>query len=188
MSNSQKSGHGERTNKRQTRSLFGRFRRDKRGVAAIEFGAIALPFLALLIAIFETTLIFFTQSAIETGVAAAGRAIRTGQVQTDGLTEDQFKQLVCTSLAGYLDCNNRLTIDVRSYSDFTSVVLPPALDENDELTTDTEFSPGATSEVVVVRAYYVWDMVTPDVFTGLSNMAGGKRLLAAASAFRNEPF
>jgi Flp pilus assembly protein TadG len=141
-----------------------------------------------LIAIFETTLIFFTQSALETGVAKAGRMIRTGQVQSQGLSESQFKTAVCDSLAGYLDCNGRLTIDVRSFSNFASVVLPPALDENDELAGGTTFVPGNTSEVVVVRAFYVWDMITPDHITGLSNMSGGKRLIAAASAFRNEPF
>ena len=188
MSNSQTSSHGEGTKRPQKRHLFGRFKRNSSGASLIEFGFIAAPFFGLLIAIFETTLIFFTQSAIETGVANAGRAIRTGQVQADGLTEDEFKGMVCDVLAGYLDCNNRVTVDVRSYSDFASVNLPPALDENDELTTDTEFSPGGTSEVVVVRVYYVWEMMTPDHFTGLANMAGGKRLISAATAFRNEPF
>ncbi|MGI9413900.1 MAG: TadE/TadG family type IV pilus assembly protein [Hyphomicrobiales bacterium] len=168
--------------------MFGRFKRNSDGSSMIEFGMIAMPFLALLIAIFETTLIFFTQSALETGVANAGRMIRTGQVQADGITENQFKGLVCDSLAGYLDCNSKVTVDVRSFSDFASISLPAALDEDGELAGGTEFTPGDSSEVVVVRVFYVWDMMTPDHFTGLSNMSGTKRLIAAASAFRNEPF
>ena len=168
--------------------LFRRFRRSEDGTSAIEFGIVALPFMGLLIAIFETTLIFFTQSALETGVANAGRMIRTGQVQADGLSEDAFKNLVCNSLAGYLDCNNRLTVDVRSFSDFGGVALPDPLDGDGELAGGSQFSPGGTSEVVVVRAFYVWEMITPDHITGLSNMPNGRRLIAAASAFRNEPF
>lgn len=189
MSTSQTNSRNGNGGRRPRRHLFGRFKRDKNGSSLVEFGFIALPFLAVLIAIFETTLIFFTQSALETGVANAARAIRTGQVQADGITEAQFKGMVCSSLAGYLDCNNNVTVDVRSFSDFASVALPDALDdETRELNPDTEFSPGGTSEVVVVRVFYVWDMVTPDHFTGLSNMAGTKRLIAAAAAFRNEPF
>lgn len=170
------------------RRLFGRFRRNKDGATAIEFGIVGVPFLVLMMAIFETTMIFFTQSALETGVANAGRLIRTGQVQTQGISEAAFKTAVCDSLAGYLDCDARLTIDVRSFTSFGGVVLPDALNEDDELAGGNTFSPGNTSEVVVVRAFYVWDMVTPDHITGLANMAGGKRLIAAASAFRNEPF
>ncbi len=169
-------------------ALLRRFHRSSDGTTAIEFGIVAVPFLGLLIAIFETTLIFFTQSAIESGVANAGRMIRTGQVQAQGLSEDDFKTMVCDSLSGYLNCNTNLTVDVRSFSNFGSVVLPDATDDDGNLTNDFEYAPGTSSEVVVVRAFYVWDMLTPDHITGLSNMPGGKRLIAAASAFRNEPF
>jgi len=174
---------------RPRKHLFGRFKRNDSGASMIEFAMVATPFLAVLIAIFETTLIFFTQSTLESAVATASRAIRTGQVQAEGLTDAQFKSMVCSGFSGYLNCDEKLTIDVRSFSNFASVNLPSALDEEtQELAGNNEFSPGDTSEVVVVRAFYVWDMVTPDHFTGLSNMAGTKRLIAAASAFRNEPF
>ena len=188
MKPNQKSVSDDGRNPLFLRRLFGRFRRNKDGASAIEFGIVGVPFLVLMMAIFETTMIFFTQSALETGVANAGRLIRTGQVQTQGISEAAFKTAVCDSLAGYLDCDANLTIDVRSFTSFGGVVLPDALNEDDELAGGNTFSPGNTSEVVVVRAFFVWDMVTPDHITGLANMAGGKRLIAAASAFRNEPF
>jgi len=170
------------------RGFLGRFRRNAEGATAIEFGLVALPFITLLVSIFETALIFFTQAALDSGVANAGRMVRTGQVQVQGLSEDQFKTMVCNSLAGYLDCNNRLTVDVRSFTSFASVVLPPALDGDGNLNGGTQFSPGASSDVVIVRAFYVWDLMMPGALTGMSNMSSSKRLLAAASAFRNEPF
>ena len=188
MNTSRKPAKCDGGSKRPRRSLFNRFRRNSDGGSIIEFAMIAGPFFALMIAIFETTLIFFTQSALETGIANAGRMIRTGQVQSDGLTEAQFKALVCDSLAGYLDCNNKVTVDVRSFSDFASIALPDALGDDGEVSGATEFSPGDASEVVVVRAFYVWDMLTPDHFTGMANMSGARRLLGAATAFRNEPF
>jgi len=168
--------------------LLGRFKRCSDGAAAVEFAIVAVPFLALLIAIFETTLIFFTQSAVESGVANAGRMIRTGQVQAQNMSAEDFKAVVCESLSGYLNCDENLDVDVRSFDTFSSVSLPEPLDEDGNLTEDYDYSVGAAQEVVVVRAFYVWDMLTPDHFTGLSNMSGGQRLIAAAAAFRNEPF
>ena len=177
-----------RSGRRPRKHLFGRFKRNDSGASMIEFAMVATPFLAVLIAIFETTLIFFTQSTLETAVANASRSIRTGQAQADNLTDEQFKAMVCSTFSGYLNCNERLTVDVRSFSNFAAVDLPSALGDDEELRGNNEFSPGDSSEVVVVRAFYVWNMLTPDHFTGLSNMAGSKRLIAAASAFRNEPF
>ncbi len=168
--------------------LLNRFRRSSDGATALEFGIVALPFLGLLIAIFETTMIFFTQSAIESGVATAGRMIRTGQVQSQSISADDFKTLVCNSLSGYLNCSANLSVDVRSFSDFSAVSLPDAVDGDGNLNQNLDYSVGGSTDVVVVRAFYVWDIVTPDHFTGLSNMSGGKRLIAAAAAFRNEPF
>ena len=62
--------------------LLRRFRRDHKGAAAVEFGIIAAPFFALLMGIFQVTVIYFAQSMMETGVAEAARMVRTGQVQT----------------------------------------------------------------------------------------------------------
>ena len=45
-----------------------RFVRQQSGVAAVEFGMIAAPFLALIFAILETSVIFFAGQALETAV------------------------------------------------------------------------------------------------------------------------
>jgi hypothetical protein len=42
--------------------------------------------------------------------------------------------------------------------------------------------------VVTLRAYYQWPVTTPLLTWFLVNMAGNKHLIAAASAFRNEPY
>lgn len=48
------------------------------------------PFLALLFAIMETGLIFFTGQALETAVADSARLIMTGQAQTQGFDQTQW--------------------------------------------------------------------------------------------------
>ena len=66
--------------------------------------------------------------------------------------------------------------------------MPPALDQNGELQQNFTFDPGGGGDVVVVRAFYAWPVLTPNLGLGLHNMNGNKRLIAASAAFRNEPF
>ena len=168
-----------------------RFRRSQDGATAIEFAMVAAPFLYLLMAIFETGLMLFAEYIIENGVAKAARQIRTGQVQTQGMSAGQFKTLVCGNLAAFLDCDANLNVDVRSFTKFADVSLPAPLNDDgtmsESVTTSASFDPGDAMEVVVVRTYYGWKLFTPGI-SHLSNMAGDKRLLTAGAAFRNEPY
>ena len=59
-----------------------RFARRNDGAAAVEFGMVAAPFLALMFAIMETALVFFASQTLETAVADSARLIMTGQAQS----------------------------------------------------------------------------------------------------------
>ena len=178
---------------RRARRILARFRKSQDGVAGVEFALVAAPFLFLLMGIFETGLMLFSEHVIENGVAEAARQIRTGQAQSGSpaMTQTQFKALVCGNLAAFLDCTNRLFVDVRSFTSFAAVAIPSAVDGNGELTTsitqNASYSPGTAMQVVVVRVYYDWKLFTPGISL-LSNLANGRRLLTAGAAFRNEPF
>ena len=80
---------------RRTRRLiapvFRRFARQQDGAAAIEFGMVAAPFLALVFAIMETAMVFFAGQALETATADSARLIMTGQAQKPGMSQSQFK-------------------------------------------------------------------------------------------------
>lgn len=178
------------THRKRTRlaRLLRRFRQDRDGVAAIEFGIVAAPFFALLMGIFQVTVIYFAQSMMETGVAEAARMVRTGQVQGSGMTETDIRTLICSNVYAFIDCDNGLVVDVRNFPSFQDINVPDPLQPDGELNESTTFSPGAGSEVVVFRAFYAFDLPIPEGITGLSNMPGGRRLLAASASFRNEPF
>jgi len=165
-----------------------RFVRQTKGATVIEFGLVALPFFALLFMIFETALVFFASQALDGSITRAARMIRTGQVQAQGLSESGFKDLVCADTPAIFDCAGGLKVDVRSFPNFGAIALPAMVDGNGDLANNFEFQPGAASEVVVVRAYYPWMLITPSQLSGLSTMSGNKRLLSASAAFRNEPF
>ena len=175
---------------KRTHGLFSRFRSAERGMTAVEFALVGGPFLYLLCVIFETGLMLFSEYVIENGTSTAARMIRTGQVQAKGMTAGDFKNLVCGNLASYLKCGDNLHVDVRRFAAFSDISMPPPIN-GDELTpavtTGASFQPGGPMDVVVVRIYYEWKLFLPGL-SSLSNLSGGRRLLTAGAAFRNEPF
>lgn len=169
------------------RGLLRRLHDDRSGATALEFAIIATPFFALMMAIIEVSLIFFANFTMENAVDQAGRMIRTGQVQNQSFNETQFKQSICDNTAAIFDCMTDLKLDVIKFDDFSGVSLPDPLDGNGELRSDFGFDPGVPGNVVVVRAFYEWDLMAK-LPGGLGNMPSGGRLLVATAAFRNEPY
>ncbi len=172
------------------KGLLGRFIKSKSGVTALEFAMVGGPFLYLLCVIFETGLMLFSEYVIENGVSKAARMIRTGQVQINNMTAAQFKGVVCGNLATFLDCQNKLHIDVRKFADFASINLPSAYNGKElstDVTTNAKFQPGVALDVVVVRSYYEWKLFFPGL-SQLANLSGGRRSLTAGAAFRVEPY
>ena len=171
--------------------IIKRYKKSEDGATAIEFALVAAPFLYLLMAIFETGLMLFSEYVIENGTAQASRMIRTGQVQEQSMSKSQFKDEVCGGLASFLDCQSRLYVDVRSFPDFDSVTTTSAIGGDGELTPEvtsaSSYDPGEALEVVVVRVYYDWKLFTPGI-SKLADLANGRRVLSAGAAFRNEPF
>ena len=162
---------------------------DKRGVAAIEFAMIAIPFFFLLFGLLEVCAIFIFTTVLEHGLNEASRSIRTGQAQEAGFSQVAFKNSVCAELFELLDCDGNLTIDVKTFSDFGSTSNPSPIDEDGDFDpTGFGFDPGSQNEIVVVRAFYQWQLFTPGMSAPLSNLNDGKRLIQSTIAFRNEPF
>ena len=69
----------------------------RKGATAVEFALVAAPFLALLVAIFETALVFFAGRVLDEVTEEASRYILTGQAQKSNMTQSQFLNYVCTS-------------------------------------------------------------------------------------------
>ena len=165
-----------------------RFTRAKDGAAAVEFAIVATPFLAMMFAIMETALIFFASQTLETAVADSARLIMTGQAQTQNYDATAFKTQVCNRIAGLFDCAGGMKIDVKTYTAFGSVDNSKPLDANGNLKTNFGYQPGGPGEIVVVRLMYQFPVYASLLGFNLSDMAGGKRLVMATAAFRNEPY
>ena len=158
------------------------------GSAAVEFGLVAAPFLALTFAIMETAVVFFSGQALETAVADSARLIMTGQAQTSGFNQAAFKNAVCAKIYGLFDCQNGVYVDVKTYTTFSGVNMTNPLDANGNFVNNFSYSPGGPGDIVVVRLFYQWPVYVSLLGFTMQNMSGSKRLLVATAAFRNEPY
>jgi len=167
-----------------------RFRRSRRGSAAVEFAMVAPLFFALLCGIIETAIMFFAGQVLETITQQSARQILTGQAQTAALTQTQFHDFVCTQIPAIFTCAN-IYVDVESFptgssTGFGGITL---VSNNDGCNfINAQYSPGGSGDIVVVRLYYQWQLFVTGLGLNLSNQCGGKRLLVSTAAFRNEPF
>jgi len=163
-----------------------RFARRDDGAAAIEFGMVAAPFLALMFAIMETALVFFASQTLETAVADSARLIMTGQAQTQSFSATQFKTSVCSKVGSLFNCAN-LYVDVKTYPKFADIDNSPPTIKPDG-TIDTSYTAGGPGDIAVVRLMYQWPVYASLLGLNLSNLGNNKRLLIATAAFRNEPY
>jgi len=173
------------------RKLLRRFRRNRRGSAAVEFAMIATPFFALLFAIIETSIVFFAGQVLETVTQDSARLVQTGQAQAAAYDAANFKKLVVCArpLANLLfDCMSGVYVDVQSYPAFSSVVITDPIDAAKNFTNNMQYNPGNAGDIVVVRAFYQWPLFVTGLGYNISNLSGSKRLLSATAAFRNEPY
>jgi Flp pilus assembly protein TadG len=159
------------------------------GAAAVEFGLVAAPFLALVFAILETAIVFFASQALETAGADSARLIMTGQAQMQGFDQDKFKDAVCARIYGVFNCEAGLHVDVKKYASFAAINNAKPIDANGNLDTGSfGYQPGGPGDIVVVRLMYQWPVYVSLLGLNLSDMSGGNRLLMSTVAFRNEPY
>ena len=165
-------------------------RRDaNKGSAALEFAFVAPVFFVLLMGTMEAALVFFAQATLQNAVTEVGRLVRTGQVQTAGTTQAQFRTKICDAVSPLLSCDSNLQIDVETFGAYGSVNYASPLNPDGTLNSSmNNYSTGSPCAVVLVRAFYTWQVFTPGLDWFLVNMAGDYHLLSAAAAFRNEPY
>jgi Flp pilus assembly protein TadG len=172
--------------RRRWRAFFA----DRKGATAVEFALIGAPFVALLVALIQTFLVFFAQQLLETAVIQSSRMILTGQAQAQNMTQSQFASLVCSNLTILFNCSN-LMIDVEVAGAWNAANTgAPNLtyDSNGNVTNSWQFAPGNPGDIVVVRVAYLWPVFLGPLGFNLANQPNNMRLIMASTAFMNEAY
>lgn len=175
---------------RKIKALYSRFRRARDGATAVEFALIAAPFMALMFGVLELGLVFMVSTTLDNATEAASRKIRTGEFQSAGsASAAAFKTAICDNMSWLgSSCSTNLQVDVRTFTKFANVTLTDPVTNGAFDSSKTTFVPGDGEDIVVVRAYYEWTLITPMMNAGLANLGGTKRLIYSTVTFRNEPY
>ncbi len=172
--------------------LVRRFARAKRGMAAVEFALVATPFFLLTIGLAEISMIGFAQTTLDLGVSEAARQIRTGRAQINGLSQSDIHDQICEEINNLivLECDGNLFLDVDRFDSFVDAgaAANNPIQNGEFQTGGFGYTPGAPSDIVVVRAYYRWKIMTPMFEPVFQNVSNGERILVTTMMFRNEPY
>ena len=145
----------------------------------------ALPFLALLMAMFEMGLVFLAGQVLQGATTQSSRLVMTGQAQSMSLA--QFRQSVCDNAHGFFDCT-KLGANVQTYTTFAAATSTPPIKNGRFDTTAFAFAPGTPGQIEVVQVYYPWPLGADLLGLHLVDVNGDSHLLSATAVFRNEPY
>lgn len=162
----------------------------REGSVSIEFAILAMPFIALMFAIIETSLSFGTQQLLASAVDRVSREVRTGRSGMDNLSDGKLHSLICSkiSLMAPDNCPD-LIVDLNHYSSFAAVPRKiPFTSNGDIKTTGFTVNPGGPGTINHLRVYYRLPVWTDFMRKSMSNLPGGKTLLLSSATWRNEAF
>lgn len=169
-----------------------RFARARRGSSAVEFALVLLPFFLLTFGLAEIAMMGFAQTSLDFAVNETARQIRTGRAQLNGVSEAEIRSQLCSELNNFLvmGCDGNLYLDVDRFTSFVDASngMNEPIQDNQFSPTGMGYQPGDSSDIVVVRAYYRWKIMTPLFEPVFQNISGGTRVLTSTMMFRNEPF
>jgi len=166
--------------------IIKRFKSDEEGVTVIEFAMLALPFFALLMALIETSLMFFAGQVLESSVDDVARMIRTGQLD-QSLTEEQLRDEICDSAALLFDCNG-INIDMQVVATYADLGDSPEPEGGAIDPADFTFTAAGPQQIVMVTVMTEWPVFTNYLQSYFSELSNGNAVLNAVAVFRTEPY
>lgn len=175
-----------------------RLGRDRRGTTAIEFGMLAMPFLAIVCAIFEIAYVDFESETLQAALSTAARQIMVGALQGAKVTDSQglIDNYLCQktgrrTLPSVFDCT-KLVIDVRPAASFADSDTSKTFYRDNT----NKFCPGSPGQIVVLRVDYPLPAIFPlslfNRYAGLANdvpnQSGWFHILLGSALFQNESY
>jgi|SRR6185437_337858 Flp pilus assembly protein TadG len=172
--------------KRLIPRLFRRLARNSDGTALLEFAILGPAFLALLVAILQTGVVFLFQQTLQTATTQTARLIMTGQAQTQNISAATFVQDVCSASGNLFDCAN-LSANVQTFSSFSGMQMTNPMN-NGNFTPPNNYNLGGPGDIVLVQVFYQLPVMTAPLGFNLATTSNGNALITATAVFRNEPY
>jgi Flp pilus assembly protein TadG len=166
--------------------LVRRFGRNSDGSALIEFALVGPAFLAMLVAILQTGVVFLFQQTLQTATTQTARLIMTGQAQTQNISAATFLKDVCSAAGSIFTCAN-LSANIQTFSSFSGVQMNSPV-TGGTFTAPSNYNLGGPGDIVLVQVYYQLPVVGGPLGYTMANTSDGNALITATAVFRNEPY
>ena len=183
------------------RSLLPRLLGDASGATAIEFGLVALPFLALLAAIIQVALVIWAQQNLDFVFQKTARTLFTGQFQE---SHDQtaaaaallsaLESSMCgsgaTATPAIFSCSN-VKIDISLGTNFASSTPTAPIDPSTRdwaANFGTHYACVAPGSILIATAAVKFPLFFGGLNAVFANFADGSKLLESTAVFRTEPY
>jgi len=170
-------------------TLILKWLKESRGVTAVEFALVAMPFILMVIGTIEIAMMSTAQSLLQESTFTASRLIRTGQIQTGGGDPKQaFRDAVCGFASLLIPCSS-IQFQVEKLDQFGDAegMPPPEFDKDGNLK-DQTFDPGGVSDVVLIRVVYNYPIITPLMQPLLSTYGNDKYTMMSTIVLQSEPY
>ncbi|MEO0427515.1 MAG: TadE/TadG family type IV pilus assembly protein [Pseudomonadota bacterium] len=171
---------------------LGRFLRDDRGAASIEFVAVFPLLAAIMAAYLEMGWLMTKQMMLDRGLDVTMRQIRIASAGE--VSHDTIKGAICANALIMIDCENSLKVQLIPYetatpSDFNGA---DCYDREAEVNIASDFTAagGGRDELMFVRACVLVDFLLPGGGLGFyftQRTPGNGYAMVSYSAFKNEP-
>lgn len=155
---------------------------------AIEFAIVSIPFVYMLVAIIELSLMFTSASLLEAATAIASRQIRTGAIQqasSDSAAQEAlFRQSLCAN-AVLMSCGEIEVeaVNIGSFGGFSG----PQFDGGGNFESQG-FDAGGVSDVILIRTFYRYNFMTPLIGQFLGENGSGARSFMSTIVLQTEPY
>lgn len=192
--------------------------KNREGTATLEFAIVGPAFLALLLAILYTMLIYLAQQMLQTAAESAGRLLLTGSAQTlqlgnghVGMSASDFKNAICNGTSGtgasgqaitirpllppMLSCS-RLTVNVttaNAYNVANTASPTFTYDSNGVLTStgtgyNYQSNGNGKNRIIVLQLIYLWPTGKGPLGLNMVDQPNSNRKLVATSVFTTEDY
>lgn len=169
--------------------FFRRVRRED-GTATIEFVFVVPIIMTIFMASIEAGFYMAKHVMMERGLDMVMRELRLGNL---GMVDhNSLRTLICQATPILANCENILKVEMRPISTATfNMPTAPAtcINRGEAVEPLTDFTPGGSHEIMIVRICAVQDPIFPSTGIGLQLRAdaqGGYQMVAS-SVFVNEP-
>ena len=171
-----KAGLRKASLRRMKSGLLRRFRADRKGATAVEFGLLALPFFFLMMMIVEMAMVFWQRQVLQEATSQAARSILTGRSRvlytgSEAAQTEAFRKAICAKIYLSSGCSTRVFIDVQP--------LGPSFPASRAMSMVREWTIDPTSfvmrsvgpeQVAIVRVAYKVPVITAGFFGSLARL------------------